>query len=295
MRGKASYERKKRRYGFLFVLPWVIGFAFFFLLPMLRSLEFSFSNIRLVGGFSSVFSGLKYYEQALVKDPYFLQYLGTALGDMAYQTPMVIVFSLAIAFVLNGKFKGSSFFKSVFFLPVIVASGVVITIVQGDAFAQVMNNAQAASSLYRPTSIAFMLYEMGLPEAIVEALILITGNVFNLTWKSGIQILIFIAAFKSVPQTLYEASDIEGATAWEAFWKITFPLISPMLMTNLIYTIVDTFTDYSNPVIQYIALISQKVELSFSAAMSWIYFLIVLIVMGVVYALVNRHVFYQVD
>lgn len=295
MKRKLSYEKKKRRYGYLFIAPWFIGFVFLFLLPILQSIRYSISDIRLVNGLSIKFAGLSYYEKALVKDAEFLPRLGEALSDMLYQVPLVLVFSLAIAFVLNGKFRGATFFKSVFFLPVIVASGVVITIVQGDAFAQVMNNAQAASSMYRATSITAVLLDMGLDAQLVSSLEVITGNIFNLTWKSGIQILIFIAAFKSVPGGLYEASTIEGATAWETFWKITFPLISPMILTNLIYTIVDTFTDYSNPVIQYVATNSQKVELSFSAAMSWIYFAIVGTIMAVVYIIVNRKVFYQLD
>lgn len=290
-----SYEKKKRRYGYVFIAPWFIGFIFLFLLPMLQSIRYSFSDINLANGLSMKFAGLSYYERAFVKDTEFLPRLGTAMSDMAYQVPLVLVFSLAIAYVLNGKFRGATFFKSVFFLPVIVASGVVITIVQGDAFAQVMNNAEAASSLYRATSITSVLLNMGLSADLVASLEVITGNIFNLTWKSGIQILIFIAAFKSVPVGLYEASTIEGATAWETFWKITFPLISPMILTNLIYTIIDTFTDYSNPVIQYIATNSQKVELSFSAAMSWIYFIIIGVIMAAVYIIVNRKVFYQLD
>ena len=292
---KLSYERKKRRYGYFFIAPWFIGFIFLFLVPMLQSVRYSFHDIRLVNGLEMSFARFSYYERALVKDAEFLPRLISALGDMMYQVPLVLVFSLAIAAVLNGKFRGATFFKGIFFLPVIVASGVVITIVQGDAFAQVMNNAEAASSMYRATSITRTLLEMGLNAELVSSLEVITGNIFDLAWRSGIQILIFIAAFKSVPSGLYEASTIEGATAWETFWKITFPLISPMILTNLIYTIIDTFTDYNNPVIQYIATNSQKVELSFSAAMAWIYFILIFVIMAVVYLLVNRKVFYQLD
>lgn len=290
-----SYENKRQRYGYLFILPWLIGFVFMFILPLVYSAIYSFSDIQLRDNIEMTFAGFKYYSQAFVTDPKFMPNLASSLSEMAYQVPLILVFSLAVAYVLNSKFRGSSFFKSLFFLPVIIASGVVITVIGGDEYAQLMNSSLASSSFLKATSISQMLSNSGLDIRIVRMITGATSNIFNLTWKSGIQILIFISAFKSIPVAIYEAASIEGANAWESFWKVTFPMISPMLLTNIIYTIIDIFTDYSNPVIQYIASEASKVNISYSAAMSWIYFIITFTIMMIIYFTVNKRVFYYID
>lgn len=123
----------------------------------------------------------------------------------------------------------------------------------------------------------------------------IVSGVFDLTWKAGLQIVLFIAGLQTIPAQLYEAAQVEGATGWESFWKITFPMITPMLMVNLIYTIIDNFTDYSNVVMKYILNFGRQLDFVYSAALSWIYFVLVFVIVGVVYAVLNRKVVYTVD
>lgn len=290
-----SYEAKKQWYGYLFIAPWIIGVAFLFFRPLAGSVIYSVNDIKLDNEVILNFAGIKYYMQAFVKDANYPVHLTTSLSNMLYEVPLVMVFSLVVAYVLNSRFIGSSFFKSLFFLPVIISSGVVISIIRGDAYVQLMNNTETTSALFRTTSMATLLINSGISPKITDFIISAASNIFNLSWKSGIQILLFISAFKSIPNSLMEAASIEGATSWESFWKITFPIISPTLLTNITYTIVDTFTDYSNPVITYIAEESAKLNISFSAAMSFAYFIIIFSIMMIVYALINRHVFYYAD
>ena len=129
---------------------------------------------------------------------------------------------------------------------------------------------------------------------IVNMISAVISDVFNLTWKSGLQIVLFIAGLQSVSGQLYEAADVEGASAWEKFWKITFPMVMPILIVNLIYTIIDNFTDYGNSVMNYITSIGRDLDFSYSSALSWIYFIMIGTVIGIVYAIVNKRVTYTV-
>ncbi|MDD4366075.1 MAG: sugar ABC transporter permease [Eubacteriales bacterium] len=298
-RRKMSLERKKRRNGFLFTLPWLIGFVFLFSRPLIETIRFSFYEITLGEEIKYVFSGFDYYKRAFVEDANFLPYLSTSLTSILYDVPLIIVFSLTIAYILNKKFFGSNMFKSLFFLPVIIASGVAITIIRGDAYSNIISSAVTTSSLFKSSSMTDILIKANFNPQFISIFDNIINRLFNLTWKSGIQILIFLSAFKSIPESFYEASSIEGATGWESFCKITFPMISPMLLTNIIYTIIDTFTDLSNPVINYVnGLMGNRagnMDISYSAAISLIYFIAVFAIIIIVYKLTNRYTFYQTE
>ena len=166
----------------------------------------------------------------------------------------------------------------------------------GDVVASAMMNGQTNSALFDTVSVKTLLLDVGMPYELVDALYTIINGIFELTWKSGIQILLFLAGLQTIPSSVYEACKIEGSTGWETFWKITFPMISPVIMLNLIYTIIDNFTDSaSNQVMITINRLSQQQNLELSAAMSWIYFVIVFLLILVVYALVNRKVYYAND
>lgn len=298
-RKRASFEAIKQRTGYLFLLPWMVGFVFLFMRSLLGTIRYSFYEVKLGEKIEYTFRGLDFFKKAFVEDVNFLPNLSNSLLSMLYDVPLIIVFSLAVAFVLNKKFFGVNLFKSLFFLPVIIASGVAITIIRGDSFSQVINNSVTTSSMFESNSLADILLRANISPQIVSFLEGIINRLFNLTWKSGIQILIFLAAIKSIPRSFYEASSIEGASRWESFCKITFPMISPMLVTNLIYTIIDTFTDYSNPVIVYIdSLMGNRfgrMDISYSSALSLIYFVIVFVIIIIVYFISNRRALYYVE
>ena len=152
-----------------------------------------------------------------------------------------------------------------------------------------------SSMLFQTSGLQNILMNMGVSQDLVNTLMGIVSNIFVLTWKSGLQILLFMAGLQTVSPSLYECAKIEGATGWETLWKVTFPMIGPMLVLNLVYTVIDNFTDYGNKVMQYIYNYGKALDFSYSAALSWIYFILVLAVVGIVYAFVNRRIAYTVD
>lgn len=145
------------------------------------------------------------------------------------------------------------------------------------------------STLFKSTGLDAVLTAINLPEFVSEFMVSAISGIFDMLWDGGVQILIFLAALQGVPSQLYEAANVEGATAWESFWKITFPMISPMVLISVIYTIIDSFTNYSNPVMK---LISREginnMRYSYACAMSWIFFTFVILLVAIVYGLLNH-------
>jgi ABC-type sugar transport system permease subunit len=292
----ASLEVKKSRYGYLFLAPWLIGLLVYFLQPMMMVIRYSFSRILLTEtGYELEFRRLENFRTALFHDPDYLQRLYGSFTGLIYQVSIILTFSLIIAVVLNRKFRGRTVMRAIFFVPVIVSSGVVISIINGDNIAQMIISGDKNSSMLSIGSITDSLYSLGLPMQLITPLIQTANNIFSLTWKSGIQILIFLGALQTIPPSLYEASSIEGATSWENFWKITFPMISPMTMLVLVYTVIDSFTDYNNGLMQVIIKKAADLQYETSSAMMLVYSICIVVVLGVLFAVFNKRVFYMSD
>ena len=293
---RLSLEKRRSIAGILFISPWIVGFLALFLRPLVSSFVYSISDMKITtDGLVMHYSGFSGYLRAFVSDLYFVRYLTAQITSMLYNVPIILTFSLFMAVILNGEFRGRTFVRSVFFLPVIAGSGVVLSIMQGDAMSQSIISGSRSSMLFQTTALQQILLQSGLSQDVVNYFNSILSNIFVLTWKSGLQIVLFLSGLKTIPQPLYEAADIEGATKWEAFWKITFPMISPILILNLIYTIIDGFTDYSNKVMTYIYSFAKMLNFSYSAVLSWIFFLIVFLIVGIAYTIINRRVVYTVD
>ena len=281
---KLSYERKKQLIGWVFVLPWLIGLVYFFIVPAVYSVINSFCKLEFSPGkMNFTFVGLDYYKEALFSNQYTIPSLVSSIGNLFYQVPLVIVFSMFVAIILNQKFRGRIFLRGIFFLPLITASGIVLSVMKGDVFAQTMMSGETDSALFKVTSMQDLLLSSGLPAEVVTYIFNFINNIFDLVWKSGIQILLFLSGLQTISGSLYEAASIEGATAWETFWKITFPMLSPIIFLNFIYSIIDSFTDSaSNAVMLHINGLSKALQFGESAALSWVYFLMVGVVIGVV-------------
>ena len=290
------YESKKSLAGFLFVSIWVIGFIFFFLLPFLQSVRYSFSDIVLNpnGGYSLNFIGWKNYIKAFTTDAEFLPAVFSSLGAMLYQVPIIVLFSLFVAIILNQKFVGRTFVRGIFFIPIIVANGVILSIMNGDVLSQTIMQGSSSSTLFQSEFLYELMFKSGMSQEFVNGLTGVVDSLFALIWKSGIQIIIFLAGLQTIADSMYEAAKIEGATGWETFWKITFPMISPMIILNLIFTIIDSFTDYNNVVMKYINEQQIGMRLAYSSTLGWIYFLMVAVIIVMVYLIINKRVFYQV-
>ncbi len=296
--GKGSrfgYEQKKKWAGFLFILPWLVGFLTLFLRPILSSVRYSVTDATITEGMKGDFIGLSLYVKAFSSDQKFVQYLTAELGGFAYHVPVILCFSLFLAVILNQRFHGRTVMRAIFFIPVICGSGVILQIMSGDAMSQSVISGARSSMLYQSSALEQILLNTGLSDDLVKTLTGIVSDIFNLTWKSGLQILLFISGLNAIPPHLYEAAHVEGATSWESFWKITLPMVSPIVIVNLIYTVIDGFTDYQNSVMTYILDFGKRLEFSYSAALSWIYFVLVGTIVGIVYAVINRRVTYVED
>ncbi len=284
-RSMISYESRQAFTGFMFVLPWFIGFLLFFAIPCFQSLQFSFSKVEVFNNYACTWVGLGNYYDILTGGATFLQALINTLGDLAVNVPVILIFSLFVAVLLNRKFIGRGMVRAIFFLPVIVTTGVVMTTFQstGDAGA-IMEGEINNGIMFKVASASEFLANLGLNETLTEYMSMVADRIFGVVWDSGIQILLFLAALQSISPSLYEASNVEGATAWETFWLITFPNVAPIILVNIVYTIVDTFSDTDNDVLLEIdSLINTTFNFGGAAAASWIFFLVILALIGIVF------------
>ncbi len=284
-----SYERKKQYVGLLFVLPWVIGLLYFFISPVIFSLINSFCQMDVTSGFYKfTYKGLYYYKSVLFIDQSTIQQIISSVGELFYNVPMILVFSLFIAVILNQEFRGRLIMRAIFFLPLITTGGVVMKIITGDGMAQSMMNGSGGSALFQVTSIEEMMLNSGIPIEITEFVFEFINNIFALIWKSGIQILLLLAGLQTVSGAMYEAASIEGATGWEIFWKITLPTLYPVLTLALVYTVIDSFIDTTNPVMNKIILSAQSLNFGASSALCWVYFTVVAVVVGVIFLIIRK-------
>ena len=294
MKNRLTYSRREAMRGILFIAPWLIGFLFLFLRPFITAIVFSFNDVDLSNGVIELTSmGIKNYTNAFTEDTKFMVYLSQALGKMVYQVPLVVFFSLFIAVVLNQKFASRGFFRLVFFLPTIISSGVVLGIINGDTLYNAMQVGEKTTYMMQTVSVQDILRANGINETLIGYIGTVLDSLLELFWYSGIQIVIFLSGLQGISPTLREAAHIDGASSWDFFWLITFPMISPLLLTNTVFTIISTFADYNNVVMSYISDLASKMELGFSSAMSMIYFVITFVILLVVYFFLNRKVFYR--
>lgn len=292
MRNKKKYrsiEQLKSRYGLMFVSPWIFGFIVFFAFPLIQSILYSFSDVVMTAdGVKTHFLGIAPYKELLTTDPNFTKNLTSALGTMLYSLPIILLVSMVLALLLNQKFKGRLFFRALYFMPVIIASGVVITLVFNTTSEELTGagvNTTLTNSMF---SIEDVIGWLTLPDKIAEYVKLIINNIFDLLWSCGIQTVLFIAGLQSIPTTLYEASKVEGATKWEEFWFITFPSLGSVMLLVAVYTMVDLFTS-SNITIISTAYDQMNVGIyDTTSTMLWIYFVVVGAFMGIVLFAYNR-------
>lgn len=299
---KIPYEKRKALYGYGFIALWFIGALYFFISPVINSIRYSFCNTRpdvVNGGMKMEYIGTENYYEAFRVNTTYTKELVEVLKSMALKTPLIIIFSIFIAIILNQKFKGRTFARAVFFLPVIIATGPVINIINGNmSTGGYAGGASQFNSLFETDLVGQLMSYLGIysiNEKLTEVIQTLTTDIFNLVWNSGIQILLFLSALQNIPHSAKEAAQMEGATSWEYFWKITLPYISPMIVASIVYTVVDSFVDPENPVMTSILELNKSWRYGYQAAMLWAYFLIVAIGLGIVLAIVNKFVYYEVE
>ncbi len=303
-RSNASLDKKKARAGYVFVLPFILSFIIIYLPVIIDSIKYTFNTIKVIpgGGFELEFVGLANYQEAFFEDPLFVQTLTSGIQQLVFDIPAIVIFSLFMAVLLNQKMIGRAAFRAIFFVPVILSTGIIESIdAQNNVFMSYMTSEDAieqgastggATQIISALDFENLFESMKVGGELVEYVIGLINDIYNIVNRSGVQMLIFLAGLQSISPAIYESCEIDGATAWETFWKITLPMISPMILVNAIYTVIDSFTSESNSVMIYINKIYSENNV-LSGAMSWVYFLLVILIIGVVAAMLSAFVFYQ--
>ena len=301
----ASLDRRKARAGWFFVLPFILGFVLIYLPMIYDSIIMSFSKIHMaaagVGGYSLEFVGFENYHEALFADEFFVQRLVSGLETLLFDIPAILIFSLFMAVMLNQKMAGRAVFRAIFFVPVILSTGIMETIALQDINTENMDTeidsgagASMGSQLISNMDLEMLFANMKVGTELVTTVTTMVNNIFNIVNRSGVQMLIFLSALQSISPAIYESCKIDGATSWETFWKITLPMISPMILVNGVYTIIDSFTNDANPVMSYISEVYIRPEGDVvSSAMAWMYFMIVALIVAAIAGIFSAFVFYQ--
>ena len=301
----ASLDRRKARAGWFFILPFLIGFVIIYLPMITQSVVLSFSEmVNVDGSFEYQFVGFKNYSDALLSytannGTTYAQVLVTGLTTLAFDLPAILIFSLFMAVMLNQKAAGRGLFRAIFFIPVVLSTGIMESVESQNILNESMSGTiddgsgeNVTNQLVNLMDFQRLFASMKVGTGVVEYVATAVNNIFNIVNRSGVQMLIFLAGLQSISPAIYESCKIDGATAWETFWKITFPMISPMILVNGVYTIIDSFTTASNPVMSFISTVYKENDV-LSSAMSWIYFLIVILIVAVIASIFSAFVFYQ--
>ncbi|MCL2180506.1 MAG: sugar ABC transporter permease [Treponema sp.] len=294
-----TLEGKNAVTGYLFLLPFLIGFLSFMFFPILESLQMVFSAVKIdveKHGFSMAFIGIENIRRVVAVDPEFNRFVTEEIMRMVLIVPAIIIFSLFVALILNQEFKARGFVRAIFFLPVILSSGVMIGLETNNSLLNSMADIIKEGNLMK-SSVTGVLQEIlvveGAASDFMGYIFRVINQIYDIAMASGIQIIIFLSALQTIPPSMFEAAKIEGATAWECFWKITFPMVSSLILVNIVYSVVDYFIRTDNRVMEKINIaMIRRMEFGFGTAMAWIYFLAVIVIIGIAMAIISKRVYY---
>lgn len=305
-----SLTKSKARSGWVFISPFLIGFVLVYLPMVVESIQFSFGKINITStGMQLEYVGWENYSYALFENADFVRTLSGSIGQLLFNVPAIVVFALFVAVLLNQKMRGRAIFRAIFFIPVIVSTGIIEYIDLQDQLADAMGEIaagggsgasastggqQEANAFVSTMDVARYFQGMAVGTQLVGYVTGIVNNVYSIVNKSGVQMLIFLAGLQSISPAIYESCQMDGATSWEIFWKITFPMISPMILVNAVYTVIDSFTSQDNSMMSLInSVYSASGGTVRSTAMAWMYFLVVILILLIVAAIMGGYVFYQ--
>ncbi len=278
-------ESLKSTYGRLFCLHWEIGLILFFVMPLFQSFYYAFCDVSFVSGeYRFEYSGLKNIKDILFSDPDYVNNLRDSFMAMPGQLVVIVIVSLILALLLNQKFRGRLFFRGLYFLPVIIASGVVINLLFKTTSSEISSSGVSDTFASNMLSVEDVMGWLSLPTEIGAFFTGLLNDIFNLIWNCGIQIVLFISGMQSIAESLYEVSKVEGATKWEEFWFITLPMLSRTLILVIIFTMVELVTAKSNAVMSqaYSLMTGAATKYGPASAMLWVYFAIVGVFMAAI-------------
>lgn len=277
-----SLERRRAIAGYIFTLPFIIGFIVFLIYPLVQNLILSLGNITEIQGLKTEFIGLEHYKKLFLEDTKFVPAFIETIQTTFLWTPFILVFALFIAILLNRKIKGRGFFRVVFFMPVLLGSGYIMQQLGG-----------SASILALPEGFSsFLSYTFN--AQVADFFSELIAQIMNVFWDTGVQIVIFLSALQSIPDSYYEAARVDNANGWDCFWKVTLPMISPTILLNAVYTIINNFSSTDNAIGAYIVQTGMKnADFETAAAMGWVYFLVVLVMVGLIFLVSRKAVKYD--
>jgi len=295
---KLSMRHKEMMVGYIMILPWFIGVSWFFLANLLRSFQFSLNEVEISPGIPLTPVGLANYRFMFLEHASFNRVLVESLAEIIISIPLIIFFSLFVALLINRKFALRGFVRAVLFLPVIMASPAINEALAG-AMRVVMGGVSTVPEEMLETTgvdvmmILRLLTNYGMPLAIAQYVADAIVSLFEIIRACGVQIVIFLAALQSVPASLYEVAKIEGATAYETFWKVTLPMVSPLILTNLVYTVIDSFIRSEVVTMAYNAAFT-SLNFGLSSAMSIVSTIAICLVLLISGYFISKKVFYYV-
>ena len=302
----ASLQEVKSRAGWFFVAPFILGFLLVYLPIIADSIKYSFHEIKVIsgGGYDLLWVGLNNYKTAIFSEQY-ITALTNGITGLIIDIPTILLFSLFIAILLNQKMIGRAAFRAIFFIPVILSTGLIADIDAGNALTNMMGQeggaidtgagSSAAAEIVSAADLQNLFNNMVVGSELAAYVTDMVNNIFDIVNRSGVQMLIFLSGLQGISPAIYESCQIEGASPWETFWKITLPMISPMILVNAVYTVIDSFTSEGNEVMEYVSQIYNQPGNGnvLSSAMSWMYFLVVILVVAAVAGIMSAFVFYQ--
>ena len=309
----ASLIERRNRCGWIFVLPFLIGIVLIYAAVIYESFIYSFAQYNAIpaikgGGYSLTWVGFDNFAKQMMatvddEGKTFIELIFTSFAQQIIDIVIIIMLSLFVAVLLNQKMIGRTAFRAIFFIPVVVGAGIIAKIdgVGNTILESMMSTdgidmgtANDTGNIVSAMDMTMMLQGLGIGGSVVTILTDLVNNIYNIVNRSGVQMLIFLSGLQSISPSIYESCQMEGATAWETFWKITFPMISPMILVNAFYTIIDSFTAESNEVMQAIINISPDgVPSGLQSAAAWTYFAVVIIALGLVALIASKFVFYN--
>lgn len=279
--------------GWLFVLPFIIGFIFLFAKPVSKSLMYTFNDVKAgANGLELTSIGWENYKTLLTGDAAFIKKLWSVIQKAAVEILVIMFISMFLAVLLNEKFAGRLLFRAIMFLPVIFAADQVLVIFNSLGGRDELKNTTSSFFVMSGEASGFVkeiIGSFGPLSSVIEKFTGYASQLFNLLWKSGIQIILFIIGLQTIPAYLYEVAEMEGATKWETFWKITFPLLTPSILLCLIYTIIDYFNASDNAIVKTIAE-NREVNFDYACAMSWLYSVAIFLLVIIVNLILSRKV-----
>lgn len=294
-----SLERKKSLFGYVFVSPIILGLILIYIPSLIQSIQYSFAQNAGRYGEDLTYVGWQNYHDALFVEEGFLKTVYSSTIALLPQIFIILIFAFFMANILNQNFRGRSIARVIFFIPVVLSTGIVTYF---DNMASLQDQYQQGEKLNVGTQNsgmnfmeieAMLLSALG-NNALAEIISGAIGSLYTVITSSGVQMLIFLSGLQSISINMYEAAKVEGATGWEVFWKISFPMISPLILVNLLYTVIDLFTSVDNKTIDFISQYYENVSsYSLASAFSWLYTILLLVFVGVVYLLVNKLIVYQ--